>query len=119
MPVFENGAQRTLTDVFKTFTERGKEYADSWSEPFQPPGFVNAMRIAVEADCGWEANRLIRIAGLVDTKVSRIVAGGEFKRDSYIDLIAYLALMCELHEQYERSRIEPAPVVRFPARCVS
>lgn len=78
---------------------------------------MDSMRSVVGDDRSRQANRLIRIAGLVDTKISRIAAGGEFKRDSYVDLIAYLSLMCDLHEAYKK----PAPVgnTNGAARCVA
>lgn len=101
LAVFEDGAHRTLTDVFQIFNERGQQYADSWHTDNQPGLFVDAMRKVVGDDHSREANRLIRLAGLVDTKVSRITSGGAYRRDSYVDLISYLALFCDLHEQYE------------------
>jgi hypothetical protein len=113
MAVFETGAHRTLTDVFQTFNARGVEYGDSWSVENQVPGFVDAMREVVGEDRSRDANRLIRAAGLVDTKISRITSGGPFKRDSYVDLVAYLAHLCDLHEQYEQQPkpSEPAPAL--------
>lgn len=100
MAVFETGAHRTLTDVFQTFTGRGVEYADTWALEHQHPLFTATIRKLVGEDDSRAANRLIRCAGLVDTKISRLTSGGEYKRDSYIDLIAYLANLAELHEQY-------------------
>jgi hypothetical protein len=100
LAVFENGAHRTLTDVFATYNERGAQYKDSWALENQPPGFVDAMRELVGDDHSNKASRIIRLAGLADTKISRIISGGAYRRDSYVDLIAYLSLLCELHEQY-------------------
>jgi hypothetical protein len=112
MPVFEEGATKTLARVQSIYAGRGVEYADSWSEEFQPPGFVDRMRDIVGSDRSRIANRLVRLAGLVDTKISRIVAGGEYKQDSYDDLIAYLALLADLHGQYA----SPAPIAGTEAK---
>lgn len=102
MAVFEEGAGKTLARVQSVWGQRGVEYADSWSTENMVPGFVDHLRSVVGNDRSRAANRLVRLGALVDTKISRITSGGAFKQDSYDDLLAYLALLTELHEQYER-----------------
>lgn len=100
MAVFEESSSRGLNEALATGSQRGGEYSDTWALDAQHPLFTAMARKITDGDDSREADRLVRAAGLVDTKISRIVNGGPFKRDSYIDLLNYAASLLDFHEAY-------------------
>lgn len=102
MAVFEDDSREILNEALALGQTRGAEYQDTWSIENQHPLFTSMTRNLTAGDPSRDADRLVRAASLVDTKISRIVCGGEFKRDSYVDLINYLALLAKRHEAYDR-----------------
>lgn len=98
--VFEAAAEAVLNECQAIATQRGGDYADSWRlDNLQAPltrSTLDSFGVRLEP----EQIRLLLMSALVDVKISRITAGGPFKRDSYVDGINYLAALCQLRQEY-------------------
>ena len=99
---FEESADKTIEQVRAIYSQRGQEYADSWSLD----NLVTTFTEHTLRELGFRLDplqlRLVLMAALVDVKDSRM--GGPFKADSIIDGIAYRAAYCALREQYDTQK---------------
>ena len=91
IPLFEENVNAALETCTKIFKDRGVGYTDTWRD-----GKFNAVRatqkiIQKKNGLFWdnEDYRTIVAAALVDVKISRLA--GEYKEDTPVDLINYLA----------------------------
>lgn len=97
---FNKAADATRKDAGEICDQRGEEYMDSWAlENVYAPRIRAVMKlIGVERELTREELRLIMAAGLVDVKTSRW--GGEFKYDTPVDEINYLAALAQWMKEY-------------------
>ena len=91
MAVFESSLSRTLNECLAIGTQRGGEYADSWA----PENVVSVFSKCVEEHAPGDM-RLRQLAALCDVKLSRIGSGGPLKRDSFVDMLNYAGVLCDL-----------------------
>lgn len=102
-PTFERTADAALDQVRAIYSQRGGEYADSWSLKHLVTTLTRATLARFGVTLDDEQLRLLQLAALVDVKNQRIGAGGEWKADSIVDGIAYAASYLTLREEYERA----------------
>src|SRR6266478_3418441 len=89
VPLFEENATETLEACISIFRDRGKGYTDTWRNGTW--NAVKATRSVIGHRTFWtdEDYRTIVAAALVDVKIARLA--GEYKEDTSLDLINYLA----------------------------
>ena len=85
---FDKAMQTVLGGALETATQRGQEYADSWHEDNQQTPFGDFLRREVYGDTKI-VKRLTMLAALCDVKLSRLAGG--WKKDTFVDLINYIA----------------------------
>lgn len=100
-PVFTEAARKTLEECVATFAQRGGEYADCWNVGNQVTIFLDVTLRDVDGSTP-EGKRLLHLASLCDTKLSRMI--GPFKRDTLVDLINYAAVYAQLRTEYDDSK---------------
>ncbi len=108
MQVFDDALDSMLGECRAIGLARGGEYRDTWHLGNIVTAQTAGILRTIGEDRSPEALRLVLLAALVDTKSSRMVAGGAYKRDNYIDGVNYLAVLGELLGEY-RPKERPAP----------
>jgi hypothetical protein len=103
--VFNASANSTLAECLAICEQRGGEYEDSWHlDNLMVPFHAQVIRqIAHDQPYSREEQRLITMAAVCDVKLSRLA--GPFKRDTYVDLINYVAALCSLLQDYLEKRL--------------
>lgn len=109
---FERCAGPILNECLAIATERGAQYADSWSLENSRFALARAFLARLGMKLDDAEMRLLGAYVMCDVKLSRITSGGPHKRDSYVDLLNYMALVCTLREEFEE---EARPVPLAPA----
>lgn len=99
---FEGAADTALAVCSGVYSQRGNEYADTWSLDHQCTTFLDATlrALGISDDLSREAKRLLLAASLIDVKDSRMLGG--WKLDTVIDGIAYRAAYAEWRAEYEK-----------------
>lgn len=103
LPKFEENAHATLKRVEAVFTERGREYGDTWRNC----QFLAMKAVARKFDTTiplW-LFRALATAALVDMKYQRLEGG--YKDDSMIDGIAFSLYLAEEIRDIERNKQTP------------
>lgn len=99
-----NAAVDGILDTCREISDtRGVEYRDSWALENQVTLFQDSTFEMLDhtpakyAPSRWK--RLNTMASMIDVKLSRLA--GEYKADTYIDLINYIAAYAGLRAEYE------------------
>jgi hypothetical protein len=102
--VFNAAAEAVLAECSAICTQRGGEYRDSWHLDNQQVPFLDHVHREIGHGMPFspEEKRLIVMASIADVKISRLA--GAFKRDTYVDLINYVAALCSLLERYVEAK---------------
>lgn len=108
MQVFDDALDSMLGECRAIGLARGGEYRDTWHLANIVTTHTAGILRTIGEDRSPEALRLVLLSALVDVKASRIVAGGDYKRDSFVDGVNYLAVLGELLGEY-RPKERPAP----------
>lgn len=92
MADFNDACLASLSLAKAICEERGTDYQDSWSLKNLHTQFLDSvLREMGITDTTPKGKRLIVIASLCDVKLSRLL--GEYKPDTYLDLINYIAAL--------------------------
>jgi hypothetical protein len=110
-PTFERTADAALDETRAIYSQRGAEYSDSWALENLVDTFTRSTLARFGVNLTDEQVRLLQLAALADVKDQRIGAGGPFKRDSYIDGLAYRAAYITLRAEYEETHPGGGPPV--------
>lgn len=102
---FAKNADETISEVQATYAQRGQEYMDSWALPDLIATFSKAVD-KFERPFTPSGYRLRQCAALIDVKLSRMT--GPYKRDTVIDLIAYLSCFAGLVEEHNAPKDQSA-----------
>jgi hypothetical protein len=102
-PTFERLAGEILAEATSTFTQRGQEYRDSWDYSNLATPFLDFVYQYIATRqlpaASQQSKRLVAAASLCDVKLSRVVGG--YKKDTFVDLINYIAFLTGAIEELE------------------
>lgn len=102
-PTFERTADAALEETRAIYAQRGAEYADSWAVEHLVFTLTRSTLARFGIRLTDEEMRLLQLAALCDVKDQRIAAGGPFKKDSFIDGLAYRASYTTHRDEYEKT----------------
>jgi len=104
---FNRGVDTILGECIAISDQRGGEYADTWDlKNINTPATGHVLRMKGTfngedemLDKRWR--RLLVMAALIDVKLSRLL--GEYKEDTFIDLINYSACFADLMRDWKKN----------------